>query len=66
LTDHFVNITPFRCDYTVLFGENVPHTPHPDLQEKGGSYAPGLVQGNHAGARPRLAANGHGRSVLLA
>jgi ornithine decarboxylase len=39
-----------RYIYTVLFGEIVPHMRHPQLQEKGGSYAPGLVGKNHAGA----------------
>jgi ornithine decarboxylase len=33
----------FCIDYIVLFGEDVTHIAHTQLQEKGGSYAPGLV-----------------------
>jgi ornithine decarboxylase len=33
----------FHGKYTVLSGEIVAHMRHPQLQEKGGSYAPGLV-----------------------
>jgi hypothetical protein len=43
-------MTTIHFIYTVLSGEVVPHMRHPQLQEKGGSYAPGLVWKNRAGA----------------
>jgi hypothetical protein len=46
----FVIITMIHDEYIVLFGEFVTHMRHPQLQEKGGSYAPGLVWKNRAGA----------------
>jgi ornithine decarboxylase len=44
LPSYFVIMTTIPGDYLVLFGEVVTHMRHPKLQEKGGSYAPGLVE----------------------
>ncbi len=64
MTGVFVIITKNDSNYIVLFGENVPHMQHPKLQEKGGSYAPGLVGKTTQGAMPD--ATGGGFCVLLA
>ena len=39
-----VIITKNSVDYIVLFGEDVTHMRHSEVQGKGGSYAPGLVE----------------------
>jgi hypothetical protein len=52
LLSFFVIMTMIHGEYIVLSGEVVAHMRHPQLQEKGGSYAPGLVGKTMRGPRP--------------
>jgi hypothetical protein len=56
----FVIMPKFSDKYIVLFGEVVTHMQHPTLQEKGGSYAPGLVGKTELVPRPTCPFYGNG------